>query len=70
MEKTVEIPVFGMSCQHCVKAVTDALGAHNAVKSVTVSLENKNARVAFDDDMASVPDFEAIIVEEGFTLQD
>ena len=70
MEKTVKIPVFGMSCQHCVKAVTDALGAHNAVKSVTVSLENKNTQVVFDDELAGVPDLEAIIVEEGFTLQE
>ena len=70
MEKTVEIPVFGMSCQHCVKAVTDALSSRNGVKSVTVSLENKNTRVIFDDELAGVPALEAIIVEEGFTLQE
>jgi copper chaperone len=38
MEKTV-IKVDGMSCEHCVKAVTKATTALDSVKGVTVDLK-------------------------------
>ncbi len=37
--------VEGMSCQHCVKAVTDALTALEGVSNVKVDLENKKVEV-------------------------
>ena len=39
------ITIEGMHCQHCVKAVTEALQAVEGVSSVVVSLEAKNAVV-------------------------
>ena len=39
------ITIEGMHCQHCVKAVTEALQAVEGVSSVAVSLEAKNAVV-------------------------
>ena len=39
------ITIDGMHCQHCVKAVTEALQAVEGVSSVAVSLEAKNAVV-------------------------
>lgn len=39
------IIIEGMHCQHCVKAVTEALQAVEGVSSVAVSLEAKNAVV-------------------------
>jgi len=27
MEKTVDVPVYGMSCEHCVRAVKSVLNA-------------------------------------------
>ena len=44
MEKTV-VNITGMSCEHCVSAVSGALSAIEGVKKVDVSLENKNAVV-------------------------
>lgn len=41
MKKTISIE--GMSCGHCVSAVTDALNKLDGVKSVEVNLEGKNA---------------------------
>lgn len=38
-----EIKIEGMSCQHCVKAVEQALGELDGISSVKVSLEDKNA---------------------------
>ncbi len=51
MQKIVKID--GMSCQHCVKSVTKALGAVPGCTVDEVSLENKCARVTVD---ASVTD--------------
>lgn len=70
MEKTVDISVFGMSCEHCVRAVTNALNAIQAVKDVKVSLENKSARVVYNDEVAGLSELESAITEEGFSLQE
>ncbi len=43
MIKTIAIE--GMHCQHCVKAVNDALAAVPGVEAVKVSLEKKQATV-------------------------
>lgn len=43
MVKTISIE--GMRCEHCVKAVKDALAAVNGVDKVEVSLANNNAVV-------------------------
>lgn len=43
MEKIISIE--GMSCEHCVKAVTNALKEVDGVEDVSVSLEAKNAVV-------------------------
>ena len=68
MEKTATISIEGMSCEHCVRAVKDALSSQNGVKSVDVSLEGKNARVVYDDEHASLSDLESTIVEEGYEV--
>ena len=50
MEKKATISIEGMSCEHCVRAVKEAVGAQSGVKSVDVSLEEKNAQVVYDDE--------------------
>ena len=70
MEQTVTIPVYGMSCEHCVRAVTEALNALSGVKNVEVSLEDKNVRVVYDDEHARVSDMESAILEEGYQLKE
>lgn len=47
-----KILIEGMSCEHCVKAVTEALGKLDGVGDVKVSLEEKNATVDIDDDIS------------------
>ena len=68
MEKTATISIEGMSCEHCVRAVKDALSSHNGVKSADVSLEEKNARVVYDDEHTGLSDLESVIVEEGYEI--
>ncbi len=47
MEKSV-LNVDGMSCQHCVKAVTQAVGALSGVSNVAVDLDAKTVTVEYD----------------------
>jgi len=70
MEKTVTTPVYGMSCGHCVKAVTNALSAIQGVKDVKVSLEDKSAQVVYDDELTSVGELESTIIEEGYQIKE
>ena len=68
MEKTATITINGMSCEHCVRAVKEAIGAQSGVKNVDVSLEEKNAQVVYDDEHTRLSDLEASIVEEGYQV--
>ena len=68
MEKKATISIDGMSCEHCVRAVKEAISALNGVKSVDVSLEEKNARVVYDDEHIKLSDLESTIVEEGYEV--
>ena len=68
MEKAATISIEGMSCEHCVRAVKDALSSQNGVKSVDVSLEGKNAQVVYDDEHTGLSALESVIVEEGYEV--
>ena len=46
---TVTLNIDGMTCGGCVKSVTKVLNDLDGVRSATVSLENKNAQVEFDE---------------------
>ena len=70
MEKTVITPVYGMSCEHCVRAVTNALDAINGVREVKVSLKDKNARVIYDDGLTNLGAIESAIIEEGYQVEE
>lgn len=59
----ITLDVKGMSCQHCVKAVTQALQNVAGVQEVDVSLDEARATVTGDVDTAQLID---AIVEEGY----
>lgn len=45
MAQTIELSITGMTCDHCVNAVTGALNSVPGVQDVVVSLAEKAARV-------------------------
>jgi copper chaperone CopZ len=45
MTKTIELKVFGMTCDDCVRHVTEGLSNVNGVEDVSVSLEDGMAMV-------------------------
>jgi copper ion binding protein len=65
MKTTLKIE--GMSCEHCVKHVTEALEGISGVKSAKVSLKNKNAEVDHADTV-SPETMKAAVVEAGYEI--
>ena len=59
MEK--KLNVEGMSCQHCVAHVTQALEAVEGVSKATVSLDEKNAVVELSSDVANSALVDAVV---------
>lgn len=45
--ENLTLHIEGMSCEHCVKRVADALKAIKGVKKATVNLEAKSAEVTY-----------------------
>lgn len=63
MANTVTLSVTGMTCNHCVAAVTRALKAVPGVTAADVSLEKKQAVVQGQADTGALI---AAIKEEGY----
>ena len=63
-EKTLKVK--GMSCEHCVKAVSGALGAIAGVADIAVSLKEGTVSFKHDPALAPLETIRAAIVEEGF----
>jgi copper chaperone len=62
---TIELHVEGMSCQHCVVAVTNAIREHDATARVQVDLAT--GRVVLES-AQSVEALKAAIDEAGYTV--
>lgn len=57
-----------ISCEHCERAITKALGAVDGVQSVAVSIPAKQVTVAFDDKRVSVERVKEILQEEEYPV--
>jgi len=67
MEKII-INVEGMSCSHCVNAVTKAVEGLDGVSEVKVDLEAKTATVDYDSDRITPEIIKAAIEDEGYDV--
>lgn len=67
--KTVSVfHVEGMSCSHCVAAVTNAAKGLPGVVSVAVDLGKKEARVEYDDAAVTPEKIRAAIEDQGYDV--
>ena len=65
MSKTIELDITGMTCDHCVHAITTAVKDVPGVTDADVSLEGKSAVVSGDSfEVQKILD---AIEEEGYT---
>ncbi|OLL32514.1 heavy metal transporter [Burkholderia sp. SRS-W-2-2016] len=62
---TIELHVEGMSCQHCVAAVTNAIREHDAAAQVQVDLASGRVVV---ESVQPVEALKAAIDEAGYTV--
>lgn len=67
MEETV-LKVDGMSCEHCVKAITKAVGALEGVDEVKVDLTTKIVTVIHDGAKAPLNKIKLEIEDQGYDI--
>ncbi|MEA5083481.1 MAG: copper chaperone CopZ [Lachnospiraceae bacterium] len=67
MENSV-LKVDGMSCEHCVKAITKAVGALDGVDNVKVDLNQKTVTVIHDEAKASLNKIKLEIEYQGYDI--
>ena len=67
MEKTV-LKVDGMSCEHCVKAITGAVSALPGVSKVSVDLAGKTVALEYDPAKSSLDTIKAEIEDQGYDV--
>ena len=67
MAKT-KLRIDGMSCQHCVKTVTDALTEIPGVRRAKVNLRKGEAVVHFDESRVSTTNLTKAITAAGFQI--
>ena len=65
---TTVLQIDGMTCQNCVRHVTEALTGLDGVRSVTVSLEDKTATVTSTDTL-SLSLATAAVEDAGYTIR-
>ena len=66
MLKKAKIKIDGMTCQHCVKTVTDVMMGIDGVSQVKVNLKKGEARLKFERDLLDLELLETAIVTAGF----
>jgi len=66
MEK-ITLKVGGMSCEHCVRAVTNAVAGVDGTADVEVDLEAGQVSFTYDPARAPLETIKAAITEEGYS---
>ncbi len=64
----VTLNVDGMSCEHCVNAITKSLLSLDGIKEVKVNLINKTVFVKYDNTMISLDSIKNDIEEQGYDI--
>ena len=64
----IELPIEGMTCEHCVRSVTDALVHVPGVKTATVSLSDRKAVVESADGTPSRQQLAAAVAKAGYRV--
>ncbi|KAI9498123.1 hypothetical protein BDB00DRAFT_784201 [Zychaea mexicana] len=67
-DMTTVLPVQGMTCQSCVKSITNALRGIPGLVSIDVSLANENATVVHDPSLLSRDSIVTAIEDCGFDV--
>ena len=66
MLKKAKIKIDGMSCQHCVKTVTDVMMGIDGVSQVKVNLKRGTATVKYDPESVQIQEMGEAVNQGGF----
>jgi copper chaperone len=64
------LKITGMTCQHCVRAVTGALEGQDGVTRAEVDLQAGRARVEYDEALVTPRELADAVVEEGYEAEE
>lgn len=67
-ETTVTLNVEGMSCNHCLMSVTNAVNKLDGISSVNVDLKGKTVSVSYKADKVGVDAIKTAIEDQGFDV--
>ena len=65
---TTVLKVEGMSCEHCVKAVKNAVGALSGSGNVNVDLKAKTVTVEHDPNILPIDFIKSEIEDQGYNV--
>ncbi|MBZ4687780.1 MAG: copper ion binding protein [Clostridiales bacterium] len=68
-QKALTMDVAGMSCEHCKKAVEEALMTLEGVEKASVDLSKNIVEVNFDTEKTSEEDLKEAITAAGYEVQ-
>jgi copper chaperone CopZ len=64
-----KLKIGGMSCEHCVRAVREALESAPGVARARVDLKEASAVVDFDESKTSTRELAGRVAVEGYTAE-
>jgi copper chaperone len=64
------LKVTGMTCGHCVKAVTSALEGVEGVSGAKVDLQTGRAVVDFDGSRTTPAELASVVMDEGYMAEE
>jgi copper chaperone len=62
------LKVEGMTCQHCVETITEALGTIIGTNKVAVDLDKKEVQIDYNEEETNLKEISVKILEMGFEL--
>ena len=62
------LKVEGMTCQHCVETITEALGTIVGTNKVAVDLDKKEVQIDYNEKNTNLNEISDKIIEMGFEL--
>jgi len=67
--QNIVLTVLGISCNHCVNSIKNAVESLNGVSSVNVDLNSKKVSVEFDDEKISLNTIKDVIKDQGYEVK-
>ena len=66
---TTTLKIDGMTCGHCVQAVTQALEGTEGVNNAQVDLQAGRAQVEYEEGKTNPGNLAALVTDEGYTAE-